>query len=132
MKKIRITGILLLLFIWAVLTALAWFTPPKEASLSERRVLDQFPSLTVDTLLSGSFTGKFEGYATDQFPFRDAFRSLKSITHRYALLQQDCNDIYLADGYLVKQEYPFKETEVTAATCRSVDINSVRTHIKRL
>ncbi|MBR4862989.1 MAG: hypothetical protein IKU07_00315 [Oscillospiraceae bacterium] len=117
-KKIRIIGILLLFLIWAALTAFAWFAPPKETSLSERRPLDQFPKLTVDTLLSGSFTEKFEGFATDQFPLRDSFRSLKAITHRYALLQPDNNDIYLADGYLAKQEYPLNESEVSAAVKR--------------
>lgn len=117
-KKIRTLGIFLLLLVWGALTALAWFTPPKETSLSERRPLDPFPQLTVDTILSGSFTGNFEGFATDQFPLRDTFRSLKALTHRFALLQQDNNDIYLHDGYLVKQEYPFNQKEVTAATDR--------------
>ena len=117
-KKIRTIGAFLLLLLWAGLTALAWFMPAKEASLSERRYLDQFPQLTVDTVLSGSFTQKFEDYATDQFPLRDSFRSLKAITHRYVLLQQDNNELYLADGYLVKQEYPLAESELTAATDR--------------
>ena len=117
-KKIRIYGILLLLLVWAALTAFAWFLPPQETSLSERRPLEQFPKLTVNTVLSGSFTDNFEDYVTDQFPLRDSFRSLKAITHRYALLQLDNNDIYLADGYLTKQEYPLQESEVAAAVSR--------------
>lgn len=117
-KKIRALGALVLVIIWGALTAFAWFSPAKESSDSERRLLAQFPQVSIDNILSGKFMTDFESYSMDQFPARDAFRSIKAVFHTYGLLQQDNNDIYLADGYLAKQEYPLNEEELTAATDR--------------
>lgn len=117
-KKIRALGALLLVILWGALTAFAWFAPAKESSDSERRLLAQFPAFTGKNILSGKFMSDFEDYATDQFPLRDGFRGIKALTHRYALLQADNNDIYLADGYLVKQEYPLNQESVDNALKR--------------
>jgi hypothetical protein len=117
-NKIRAVGALVLVILWAALTGFAWLTPPKESSDSERRQLAQFPKLTAKTLLDGRFMNNFEDYATDQFPGRELFRQIKAIFHGYGLLQQDNNDIYYANGYLAKQDYPLNMKEVTAATNR--------------
>lgn len=108
MKKmnVRAIGMTAVALLWAALTAAAWFAPTKEISESERRPLAQAPEITSDTLLSGSFMKDFEEYALDQFPLRDAFRTVKSLFHFGVLNQSDSNDIYIADGYAVKQEYP--------------------------
>ena len=98
-NKIRAVGALVLAILWAALTAFTWFSPAKESSDSERRLLNQMPELTKENLLSGRFAEAFEKYANDQFPARDAFRSIKAVTHQYALQQLDNNDIYLTDGY---------------------------------
>lgn len=117
-KKIRGIGALILALVWGALTVLAWFSPSKKSSDSERRLLAQFPTLSAATVSSGKFMTDFESYTTDQFPGRDTFRQLKAVFSRYALLQADNNDIYLSDGYLAKQEYPLKPAEVAAATSR--------------
>jgi len=117
-KKIRAIGALVLTLVWAALIALAWFSPAKQFSQSERRELFQFPDTSGKTILSGKFMTDFEKYTLDQFPGRDTFRSIKAMFHSYGLLQQDNNDIYLADGYLAKQDYPLAENELTAATNR--------------
>lgn len=103
MKKVTMTLVVLL---WAVLTAFAWCSPAQEISEAERRPLEQMPEISVDSLLKGSFMKNFESYSLDQFPLRDGFRKLKSLFHFYVLNQSDNNDIYLAEGYAVKQEYP--------------------------
>lgn len=105
-NKIRATGAAILVGLWAVLTGLAWFSPSKETSVSERRPLAQFPKLNNETILNGKFMAEFEDYTLDQFPGRDTFRQLKSLTHYYALQQKDNNDIYIADGYAAKLDYP--------------------------
>ena len=117
-KKIRIAGALALAAVWAVLTAFAWFSPPKKQSDTERRLLNQPPKVTGENILSGRFATAFEKYANDQFPGRDSFRSIKALTHRYGLAQLDNNDIYLTDGYLAKQEYPLNEESVSKALTR--------------
>lgn len=117
-KKIRAIGALILAAVWLGLTGLMWFSPPKEDSEAERRPLAQLPELSADTLLSGNFMGKFETFTQDQFPARDAFRQLKSLFHYYVLRQKDNNDIYIADGYAAKLEYPLSESSVKSATKR--------------
>ena len=112
MKKQHILVIVLL---WAVLTAAAWFAPPKEMSDSERRPLAQMPEVSMDALSGGKFMSEFEKYALDQFPLRDGFRTLKSLFHQYILLQGDNNGIYLHKGYAAKQEYPLNKDSVNHA-----------------
>ena len=114
-KKIRAIGAGILLAVWLVLTVFAWFQPPKEMSESERRPLDQFPELSVDTVLGGEFMGAFEDYTLDQFPGRDLFRRLKSLFHYNVLNQSDNNDIYIAKGYAAKLEYPLNDSSIKVA-----------------
>ena len=117
MKNIK-CGLLIPVVLWAALTALAWFSPAKELSEAERRPLAQMPELTWDTLWNGSFMEAFETYSLDQFPLRDSFRTIKSLFHFYGLNQSDNNDIYIADGYAVKQEYPLDPDSVSHALSR--------------
>ncbi len=114
-KKIRIIGALCLAALWLGLTAFAWLRTPGEISEAERRPLAQFPELNAQTLLSAQFMSKFEDYTLDQFPMRDTFRQIKSLFHYYAMQQKDNNDIYIADGYAAKLEYPLNEAAVSKA-----------------
>ena len=115
MKKQHVLVILLL---WAALTAAAWFAPGKAVSDSERRPLAQMPTITLDALSGGKFMSDFEKYALDQFPLRDSFRTLKSMFHQYVLMHRDNNGIYLHDGYAAKQEYPLNKDSVDHAMNR--------------
>jgi len=117
-KRIRAIGAIVLVVLWAVLTGFAWFSPAKDISEAERRPLEQFPELNANTLLSGKFMTAFEDYTLDQFPARDAFRQLKSLFHYYVLNQKDNNDIYIADGYAAKLDYPMNSEALTYATGR--------------
>ena len=103
MKKINLLPVALL---WAVLTVFAWTVPTKEISEAERRPLVQFPEITGEALLDGSFMADFEEFSLDQFPLRDMFRTVKSLFHFNVLNQSDNNGIYITDGFAVKQEYP--------------------------
>ncbi len=106
---------ILILTLWAGLTACAWFLPPKAVSDAERRPLAQFPEVSGEAVLDGSFMGDFEDYALDQFPLRDSFRTLKSLFHYYILGQQDNNGIYLSEGSAAKQEYPLNSDSLDHA-----------------
>ena len=107
--------ILPLILVWAVLAACAWFAPANETSVAERRPLAQRPQISAEAVLNGSFMTDFEEYSLDQFPVRDTFRQVKSLFHFYVLGQKDNNDIYIADGYAAKQEYPLNEDSVAHA-----------------
>ena len=96
--------VLILLLLWAGLTAGSWFGPAKEVSDSERRPLAQMPAVRLDSMVSGKFMKDFESYSLDQFPLRDGFRTVKSLFHQYVLGQKDNNGIYLHEGFAAKQE----------------------------
>ena len=120
MKNVKLRTFVLLIpvILWALLTAFAWFAPVQQTSEAERRPLAQMPEFSVDMLWNGSFMEKFETYSLDQFPLRDSFRKIKSLFHFYGLQQSDNNDIYIADGYAVKQEYPMHPESISHALNR--------------
>ena len=115
MKNARFFGLMALAILWGALTCAAWFGPAKDFSDTERRKLAQFPKLNTQTVLDGKFMAEFESYTLDQFPLRDSFRRLKALFHYNALGQKDNNDIYIADGYAAKLEYPLNEVSVANA-----------------
>ena len=117
-KKIRAIGAAVLAAVWGGLALGAWFLPAKETSDAERRELAQMPEADAEAVLDGSFMSDFEDYALDQFPLRDGFRTLKSLAHYYALGFSDNNDIYIAGGSAVKQEYPLDTGSVDYALGR--------------
>ena len=117
-KKIRTAGVAAIVALWALLVTFSWFGPRQEISEAERRPLAQMPEIKVETLLNGKFMSQFEDFALDQFPLRDTFRQVKSLFHYYILGQKDNNDIYIADGFAVKQEYPYNPDSVDHALNR--------------
>ena len=118
----RTISLILVLAIWASLTAFAWLKPPAASSDAERRPLEQFPELSGESLVSGQFMRDFADYAVDQFPMRDAFRTLNAYLSYYLLGKKDNNGIYLHDGYAAKMEYPLNETSVTSAISRFTEL----------
>ncbi len=114
-KKIRTVGFGVLIILWAGLAVTGWFSSDKAISNAERRPLQQKPTLSADTLLSGSFMEKFEDYTLDQFPLRDTFRTVKSLFSDKVLRQKDNNGIYMEDGYAAKLEYPLNSPSVSHA-----------------
>ena len=97
------------------LAVFAWFKPADDFSATERRPLEQFPKLNAETVFNGKFMSEFEEYAVDQFPFRDAFRSVKAVTHLYGFGQRDNNDVYMVEGYVSKLDYPLSEDAMDSA-----------------
>ncbi len=114
-KKMRAIGAGVLVALWLTLTAFAWLKPAEETSKAERRKLAQLPKLTVETLLNGTYMDKFADYGVDQFPLRDAFRSIKAIFQQKGLGQKDNNGYFVDGGYIVKQTYPLQAGSVNHA-----------------
>lgn len=111
-KKIIVNRNTVLVVAMAVLFfALAFFNWWKEEdafSESERRVLADFPELSIENISNGKFMEEFESYSLDQFPFRDGFRSMKALVSYGIFGKKDNNAIYLAEGHLSKMEYPMQ------------------------
>ena len=106
-KNIVLTIVMAVLFIG--LSLCAWFKPADEYSDSERRLLAQFPEITLESVLSGKFMTDFESYTLDQFPARDEFRSLKAVAAYNIFEHSDNNGIYIYNGYASKMEYPMNQ-----------------------
>ena len=107
------TAAFLFLFcIWGILR------PDDAVSVSERRPLAQCPKASKDAVMSGTFMADFETYALEQFPLRDEFRTVKSVTAFYILRQKDNNDIFIKDGYAAKLEYPMDTESLRHAADR--------------
>ena len=84
----------------------------KDISESERRRLQSFPTITLDTVKSGDAMDKFEKYSTDQFALRDTFRSIKSLFNMNVYNQKDNNKLFEKDGAIYKMDYPLNETNL--------------------
>ena len=109
---------ILMLALWALLTAAVWFGPSQGFSDAERRTLAQLPQFSMENILSGKFMSEFTEYSLDQFPLRDSFRRVKSLFHYYVLGQKDNNGIYLAAGSAAQQEYPLNQASLNHALNR--------------
>ena len=71
-------------------------SPDREFSEMENRNLEQMPTVSAKSLLSGEFMKDFETYTTDQFVGRDAWIGLKSSMER-ALGKKENNNVYFCD-----------------------------------
>ena len=121
-KKKNIIYVCVVSMVFLGLTVVAWLKPSDEFSMSERRMLTQFPKFSMEGLIRGEFMEQFEEYTLDQFPYRDEFRSVKAVTHRYVFGQSDHNGVYMVDGYASKMDYPLsqKALENTVAKFQSI------------
>lgn len=96
--------------------------PDLEISESERRPLKEFPALSADAIIDGSFMTDFESYTLDHFPLRDTFRRLKAFAVYNIFAHRDNNDIFLSGSHAVKAEYPMKSDELAYAAKRFGDV----------
>ncbi len=94
------------------LSAVAVARPKDTYSDTERRLLSQMPDLSVKTLLNGTFMTEFEEYTLDQFPLREAFRTLKALVVKYVFNNSQNNDIYISDGYYAAEQYPLNTKSI--------------------
>ncbi len=88
---------------------------PVQVLVSERRKAAQFPEFSVEALMDKSFFSGLEDYLADQFPLRDAFRSVKAAIQLKVLNQSDNNGIYTAEGHISELDYTLSEGSVENA-----------------
>ena len=97
------------------LAMICWLKPADEFSKTERRKLDQFPTISWESISTGRFMEEFESYTSDQFPFRDAFRSVKAVFHKYVYGQLDNHEVYVVDGVISEMDPQFSLNAVNRA-----------------
>lgn len=120
-KNIIVSVVFLVLIIGIMFINI--FTKDNEISISERRKLEQFPKLTLTTLLDKSFFEKFDKYTTDQFIKRDEFRLLKAKIELKT--KANYNNLYLYNDYIVSNIYPLNEKSIVRVTNK---INYIKTN----
>lgn len=119
MKKFKnILTVALTAVLVLTLTFSSILLPDKEYSESERRLLADFPSITLSTIKNGSFASGFEKYSLDNFVFRDFFRTLKAKTVLSLFNERDNNGIYSAGEHLSKLDYKTNISSVEHAASR--------------
>ena len=101
MKKYIVTTIIFAVLVFGI-SALCIFNPSPQFSQSERRELASFPKVSANTIADGSFMSDFETYATERFPFRDFFRSIKANFVTKVFMKKDNNGLFTADGHISK------------------------------
>lgn len=115
MKQAKIT-VCTLAILYGFFVLLTVCKPDSNFSITERRKLTQKPELSWSSVQNGNFMTGTEKYVTDQIPFRDMFRSVKSMFSMGILQNKDNNGIYYKDGYLAQMEYPMDEDSIKRAT----------------
>lgn len=106
-------GVLIAGFLWNVLT------PVRAYSERENRYLQGLPTFSADRLLSGQFGKDFETYTTDQFPMRDAWVSLKTMTG-LAMFRPDNGRVYFGKQQRLFEIPEPADTALQEKNCRAV------------
>ena len=86
--------------------------PDRYYSANERRTLQQLPKLTWNRLLSGRFGSELETYLADQFPGRDGWVAVKTLTERLTGRPDSGGVSFAADGYLIELHAALNETRL--------------------
>ena len=108
-NKIITIGFVAILFIFFIANIIK---KDEAVSLSERRKLAQFPTVTFENIKNGKTFEEIDKYTVDQFILRDSFRSIKATWSNYVFRQKDNNGLFLKDGCIYKIEYPLNEKNV--------------------
>ena len=79
------------------------FNPKSDYSSSEKRYLQQFPDVSVDKVLDGTFGTDFESYFADQFPARSFWVGLNAY-YNLDTGNNGANGVYnCGNGYLINK-----------------------------
>lgn len=99
-KREYLPTFIFLIFI-GIIFILFLVLPKNDYSEQEKRVLSQFPDVTVETVFNGNFGKDFETYLADQMPLRSFFVGTNSYSE-LLLGKNGINGIYKCkDGYLI-------------------------------
>lgn len=120
--------ILIIFIIWIFgMSILSFVTPKKTFSQMENRYLAEFPVLSLEHIVDGSFEEKFETYLNDHFAERDFFVRLSKIKS-FALGLREFGDVYYGkDETLLRklksdEDYAVKLTEAVAEYAETAEV----------
>lgn len=73
----------------------------EKISYSERRKLEQFPKISLDSIFNKTLSEKLDKYTTDQFIGRDKLRKIK--VNIEMITRNNYNSLYIYDDYIIKE-----------------------------
>ncbi len=111
MKKINPTFLVFIIFVFGLMIT-SVILPDEDMSFSEKRELEQFDIPTISTVTDGTWFKSFTTYVSDQFAFREGFRTANAYIRTYGLKQEDIGGIYTQGDYIFKSDYPFDKMNV--------------------
>lgn len=119
MKKTNCIITILFLAFLVLVSAGSFIMEDREFSPNENRYLAEFPEMSVDNILSGSFQDGLEEYLKDQLWFRDKWITVKTG------IQKACGNTDIGGAYVGKEGYDFEKI-----TPEDVDEKLVARNIK--
>lgn len=88
--------------------------PDKYYSENEKRTLKQLPAISANAVFSGKFGDEIEKYLADQFPARNGWVTLKTLSDR-TLGKRESGGVYFAeDDYLIEAHKTLNNKQLTA------------------
>lgn len=118
------SAVIFILFI-GIFVGANLITKDKTYSETENRILATKPNFTIDRLLEGRFTSKFEDYVVDQFIGRDFFTNIKMSVDKL-LGRNQANGVFLGkDGYFI-EDFTAPNEEAVNQNLQAIDNFSKR------
>lgn len=105
--------------------------PKKEFSENENRILQKFPTVSVENIVSGQFSDEVEKYISDHFPGRDRLVSLKSTVQK-SIGYKEMNGVFVSKDRLIQHiEKPDTTifTERMGKLTANIDQTKVKLHL---
>ena len=99
MKKFIVIFFILFIFLVPIITLL---TPDKKFSDMENKILQKFPDVSFNNIISTKFMNDFDKYTSDQFPFRVNFIKIKN-AYNYIIGQREFRNIYTCNNKLLEK-----------------------------
>lgn len=88
--------------------------PDKYYSENEKRTLTRLPTISANAVFLGKFGDEIEKYLADQFPARNGWVKLKTLSER-TLGKRESGGVYFADnGYLIEAHKTLNNKQLTA------------------
>ena len=101
-KSKYIISVIFVAFI-GIFAVLFWVLPKSDFSPKEKRYLQGFSEISVQSLTDGTFETDFENYINDHMVLRDVFMGVNSYSN-IAVLNNGSDGVYkCSDGYLINE-----------------------------
>ena len=112
MRNKVITVLFCLLLIAGIGTSI--IVPDRYYSENEKRTLKQLPAISLADVRSGKFGDEIEEYLADQFPARDGWVTIKTITEQLSGKKESGGVYFADDSYLIEIHKEFNNRKTVA------------------